>query len=79
MNQEKLFWITIIVLLNVVAYLVGKHEGTRHGRENTIEILTLVAPNEMKLIEKKFDEIDPIQWALDSVKQARAEKKHGEK
>ena len=79
MNKEQIFWMTVIVLLNIAAYLVGKHEGTRYGRENTIEILKLVAPNEMKLIEKKFDEIDPIQWALDSIKQARAESKHGEK
>lgn len=79
MNKEQIFWMAVIVLLNIAAYLVGKHEGTRHGRENTIEILTLVAPNEMKLIKQRFDEIDPIQWALDSIKQARAEKKHGEK
>ena len=79
MNKEQIFWMTVIVLLNIAAYLVGKHEGTRYGRENTIEILKLVAPNEMKLIEKRFDEIDPIQWALDSIKQARAERDHGEK
>ena len=47
--------------------------------ENTIEVFRLVAPDEMKLIEKRFNEIDPIQWALDSIKQARAESKHGEK
>lgn len=79
MSKEQFFWITIIVLLNIAAYLVGKHDGTRYGRGNTIEILKLVAPNEMKLIEKRFDEIDPIQWALDSIKQARAENEHGEK
>ena len=79
MSKEQFFWITIIVLLNIAAYLVGKHDGTRYGRENTIEILTLVAPNEMKLIEKKFDEIDPFKLALDSIKQARAEKEHVEK
>jgi hypothetical protein len=79
MNKEQFFWITIIVLLNIAAYLVGKHEGTRYGRENTIEILKLVAPNEMKLIEKKFDEIDPFKLALDSIKQVRAEKEHVEK
>ena len=79
MNNEQLFWIAAIVILNIAAYLVGKHDGTRYGRENTIEILKLVAPNEMKLIEKRFDEIDPIKWALDSIKQARAEKEHVEK
>lgn len=79
MNNEQLFWLVCIVLLNTAAYLVGKRDGTRRGRENTIEVLRLIAPNEMKLIEKKFDEIDPIQWALDSITQARAESKHGEK
>jgi hypothetical protein len=44
-----------------------------------VEILKLVAPNEMKLIEKRFDEIDTFKLALDSIKQARAEKEHVEK
>ena len=59
----------IIVLLNIAAYLVGKRDGTRYGRENTIEILKLVAPNEMKLIEKRFDEIDPIKFVIEWMKE----------
>ena len=69
MNREQFFWITIVVLLNSAAYLVGKRDGTRYGRENTIEILKLVAPNEMKLIEKRFDEIDPIKFVIELMKE----------
>ena len=69
MNNEQLFWLAVIVILNIAAYLVGRHEGTRYGRENTIEVFKLVAPDEMKLIEKRFDEIDPIKFVVERMKE----------
>lgn len=69
MNNEQLFWMFCIVLLNIAAYLVGRHDGKRYGRENTIEVFKLVAPDEMKLIEKRFDEIDPIKFVVERMKE----------
>lgn len=69
LSGEQLFWMICIVLLNIAAYLVGRHEGTRYGRENTIEVFKLVAPDEMKLIEKRFDEIDPIKFVVERMKE----------
>ena len=68
MNKEQFLWITIIVLLNIAAYLVGKHDGTRYGRENTIEVLMEVAPDEMAAIKKKFDNFDPFKFFLERMK-----------
>lgn len=47
MNNEQLFCLAVLVILNIAAYLVGRHDGTRYGRVNTIEVLMNVAPDEM--------------------------------
>lgn len=69
MSGENIFWIVVIVILNIAAYLIGRHDGTRYGRENTIDMFKLVAPDEMKLIEKKFDDIDPVKFVLEQMKE----------
>lgn len=71
MNNEHLFWIAAIVILNIAAYLVGRHDGTRYGRENTIEVLMKVAPDEMKAIKRKFDSLDPFEFLLERMKEER--------
>ena len=69
MNNEQLFWMSVIVLLNIAAYLVGRHDGTRYGRENTIAVLLEVAPDEMAMIKKKFDNFDPFRFLLERMKE----------
>lgn len=68
MNNEQLFWLAVIVILNIAAYLVGRHDGKRYGRENTIEVLMQVAPDEMAAIKKKFDNFDPFKFLLERMK-----------
>ena len=69
MNNEHLFWLAVIVILNIAAYLVGRHEGTRYGRENTIEVLMKVAPDEMAAIKRKFNTFDPFKFLLEQMKE----------
>ena len=58
MNSEQVFWLAVIVILNVVAYCVGKIDGIKQGRNNTIEILKVVAPKEMQVIADRFESLD---------------------
>lgn len=69
LSGEQLFWMICIVLLNIAAYLVGRHDGTRYGRENTISVLLEVAPDEMAMIKKKFDNFDPFRFLLERMKE----------
>lgn len=67
--NERLFWLVCIVLLNIAAYLVGRRDGRIHGRKNTVEVFYVVAPEEMKAIQKKFDELDPVRFVLERMKE----------
>lgn len=69
MNNEQIFWIAVIVILNIAAYLVGRHDGKQYGRVNTIEVLMKVAPDEMAEIKKKFDNFDPFEFLLERMKE----------
>lgn len=69
MNNEQLFWLAAIVILNIAAYLVGRHDGTRYGRVNTIEVLMKVAPDEMEAIKRKFESFDPFEFLLERMKE----------
>lgn len=64
MKLEQFFWITIIVLLNIAAYLAGKHEGSITAYQTMATIFDDIAPNEMDIIRKKLDSIDPLEYAL---------------
>lgn len=71
MNNEQIFWIAVLVILNIAAYLVGRHDGTRYGRENAIEVLMKVAPDEMEAIKRKFESLDPFEFLLKRMKEER--------
>lgn len=75
MNNEQLFWLICIVLLNIAAYLVGRHDGKNKGYQTTITLLGAIAPEEMAIIRKKLDQIDPVKFSLEWVKKERAEGK----
>lgn len=69
MNNEQIFWIAVIVILNIAAYLVGRHDGKQYGRVNTIEVLMNVAPDEMEAIKMKFESLDPFEFLLERMKE----------
>lgn len=79
MNNEQLFWLVCIVLLNIAAYLVGKHEGKNNGYQTTITLLSAIAPEEMAIIRKKMDQVDPVKFAFDYIAKSRMEKNNVEK
>ena len=74
MSRESLFWLLVIVLLNLAAYLVGKAEGKNQGYQVTITLLSAVAPEEMKIIKEKMNKIDPWNFAVEYVVKSRMEK-----
>lgn len=75
MNNEQIFWLICIVLLNIAAYLVGKHEGKNNGYQTTITLLGAIAPEEMAIIRKKMDQVDPVKFAIEYVQQNREVKR----
>lgn len=64
MSKEQLFWMAVIVVLNIIEYLVGKHEGSITAYRVMVTVLDDIAPNEMDIIRKKLDSIDPLEYAL---------------
>lgn len=64
MSKEQLFWMAIIIVLNIAAYLVGKREGSINAYHTMATLLDDIAPNEMDIIRKKLNDIDPIEYAL---------------
>lgn len=74
MNKEQLFWMAVIVVLNIVAYLVGKHEGRITAYHTMATIFDDIAPNEMDIIRKKLDDIDPLEYALGVTRKDAANK-----
>lgn len=72
MNRESLFWLLVIVLLNIAAYLVGKVEGKREGRDMTLLILKAVAPNEMNAAIDRLNSVKPFDLATEIVKSKKA-------
>lgn len=79
MNSEQLFWLIYIVLLNIAAYWVGRHDGKNKGYQTTITLLGAIAPEEMAIIRKKMDQVDPVKFAIDYVAKSRMEKNSVEK
>lgn len=77
MNNEQLFWLICIVLLNIVAYWVGRHDGKNKGYQTTITLLGAIAPEEMAIIKEKMNKIDPVQFAFDYFAKSRMEKNNG--
>lgn len=75
MNKEQLFWLVCIVLLNIIAYLIGRHDGKNKGYQTTIALLGAIAPEEIKIIREKIEKVDPVKFALEWVKKERAEGK----
>lgn len=72
MNRESLFWLLVIILLNLAAYLVGKAEGKREGRDMTLLILKTVAPNEMNAAIVRLNSVKPFDLATEIVKSKKA-------
>lgn len=75
MIKEQLFWMAVIVLLNIVAYLVGRRDGKIKGYNTTVTLFKAIAPEEMAIIREKFDKIDPWKFAFEYVQKERAERK----
>lgn len=78
MSRESLFWLLVIVLLNLAAYLVGKVEGKREGRDMTLLILKAVAPNEMNAAIDRLNGVNPFDLATEIVKSKKANSETGE-
>ena len=74
MNKEQLFWMAIIIVLNIAAYLVGKHEGSINAYHTMATLLDDIAPNEMDIIRKKIDNIDPYEYAFGVIRRDVANK-----
>ena len=74
MNNEQLFWLICIVLLNIVAYWVGRRDGKNKGYQTTITLLSAVAPEEMRIVKEKMNKIDPVTFAFEYVAKSRMEK-----
>lgn len=66
-------------MLNIAAYLVGKHEGKNDGYQTTITLLSAIAPEEMAIIRKKMDQLDPVKFTFDYIAKSRMEKDNAEK
>ena len=75
MNNEQLFWLICIVLLNIAAYWVGRRDGKNKGYQTTITLLSAVAPDEMKIIKEKMNKIDPWQFAFEYVQKSKVDGK----
>lgn len=73
MNREALFWLLVIVLLNLAAYMVGKAEGKREGRDMTILILKAVAPIEMNAAIDRLNSVKPFDLAKEIVRNKSAD------
>lgn len=78
MNRESLFWLLVIILLNLAAYMVGKVEGKNNGYQTTITLISAVAPEEMAIVKEKMNKIDPWKFAVDYAAKSRMEKSNGE-
>ena len=63
MNKEQLFWMAIIIVLNIAAYLVGRHDGKKKGYDTMLMVFKAVAPNETDAIIEKVNRIDPFRFA----------------
>lgn len=74
MSKEQLFWMAIIVTLNIAAYLVGKHEGSITAYHTMATVLDNIAPNEMDIIRKKLNDIDPLEYAFSVIRRDAANK-----
>lgn len=74
MNKEQIFWTVCIVLFNIAAYLVGRHDGKRYVIENTIAVLLAITPEEMAAIRAKMDKLNPYEFALNQIQKANANK-----
>lgn len=74
MSKEQLFWMAVIVVLNIIAYLVGKHEGSITAYHTMATIFDDIAPNEMDAIRKKLDNIDPMEYAFGVIRRDAANK-----
>ena len=61
-------------MLNIAAYLVGKHEGKNNGYQTTITFLSVIAPEEMEIIKEKMNKVDPWNFAVEYVAKSRMEK-----
>lgn len=72
-NREALFWLFVIILLNLAAYMVGKVEGKREGRDMTIMILKAVAPNEMNAAIDRLNSVKPFDLATEIVRKKSAD------
>lgn len=79
MNNEQLFWLICIVLLNIVAYWVGRRDGKNKGYQTTITLLSAVAPEEMRIVKEKMNKIDPWKFAFEYVVKNRMEKDNAAK
>lgn len=75
MNNEQLFWLICIVLLNIAAYLVGKHDGKNKGYQTTITLLGAIAPEEMAIIKEKMNKLDPVRFAIEYVQKSKVDEK----
>lgn len=74
MNGEQFFWLSVIVILNVAAYLVGRKDGRNKGYEVVIKIFKHIAPAEMEIILRKVDAVDPDRFAEDYVRKVMGDK-----
>lgn len=74
MSKEQLFWMAVIVVLNIIAYLVGKHEGSITAYHTMASIFNDIAPKEMDIIRKKLDSIDPHEYAFGVIRKDAANK-----
>lgn len=75
MNNEQLFWLICIVLLNIAAYWVGRHDGKNKGYQTTITLLGAIAPEEMAIIKEKMNKIDPVRFAIEHVQKSKVDEK----
>ena len=75
MNNEQIFWLAVIVILNIAAYLVGRHDGKNKGYQTTITLLSAIAPEEMAIIKEKMSKLDPVRFAIEYVQQNREVKR----
>ena len=74
MNSEQVFWMAIIIVLNFAAYLVGKHEGSIDAYNTMATLFDDIAPDEMDIIRKKLDNIDPMEYAFGIIRRDAANK-----
>lgn len=75
MNKEQIFWLICIVLLNIAAYMVGRHDGKNKGYQTTITLLGIIAPEEMSIIKEKMSKLDPVRFAIKYVNKIKVDEK----